>query len=289
MTLKEIILDAEAKKIAIGHFNFSDLVGLRAIFEAAKESHMPVIVGTSEGERDFVGVHEAVALVKAFREEHQIPIFINADHTHSLEKVKEAVEAGYDAILFDGGKLPLEENIEKTKEAVQYVKSVNPSILVEGEMGFIGSSSELLKEIPEGAALSPEALTKPEEAARFVKETGVDLLAPAVGNIHGMIQNGPNPRLDIERIRAIKNSAGVPLVLHGGSGIVDHDFEAAIAEGISIVHINTEIRVAWKKGMEAGLAASGEEVAPYKIYPVALQSIEDVVKSRLTLFGTPRK
>jgi fructose-bisphosphate aldolase class II len=286
-TLREVIADAESKKIAIGHFNISDLAMLKAIFEAAKVLGQPVIIGTSEGEREFIDPHEAVAMVKALREEFNYPIYLNADHTHSLDKVKEAVELGYDAILFDGSKLPLEENISQTKQAVQIIKSINPEIITEGELGYIGSGSEILTEIPAGAAIKPEDLTKPEEAERFVKETGVDMLAPAVGNLHGMFLNAPEPKLDISRIQDIKNAIKIPLVLHGGSGNSPEDLASAIRAGTSIVHISTEIRAAWKKGMEEGLKGSGTEIAPYKIYPEAIREIEEVVKAKLQIFSNP--
>lgn len=290
--LRDIILNAEKNRVAIGHFNISELGALKAIAEVAAELKLPVIVGTSEGEREFIDVHEAVALVKSLREDHGQPIFLNADHTHSLEKVKEAVEAGYDAILFDPfdpaqGKrrLTLEENIKQTREVVEYVKSKNPSILIEGELGYIGGSSMIFKELPKGAAISPEDLTKPEDAARFAKETGIDLLAPAVGNVHGMFAHAPNPRLDIRRTRAIKKAVKVPLVLHGGSGIADQDFLAAIDAGISIIHISTELRAAWRRGLERGLKESPEEIAPYKIMVPGVEEMKKVVYNRLKLFN----
>ncbi|MBI4094673.1 MAG: class II fructose-bisphosphate aldolase [Candidatus Liptonbacteria bacterium] len=283
--LEKILKDAREKKIAVGHFNISDFAGLKAIFEAAKELAVPVVIGTSEGERSFLGARQAAAAVRSLREEHEFPIFLNADHTHSFEKVKEAVAAGYDAILFDGGKLPLEENIRETKKVVEYVKSKNPTILVEGEIGYIGSSSEVFKEIPEGAAIRPEDLTTAEQAKEFVEKTGVDLLAPAVGNIHGMFANAPNPRLDIARIAEIRVAAGVPLVLHGGSGILDEDFLGAINAGISLVHINTEIRVAWRKGLEEGLKRHPDEISPHKVLPSAVDAVKKVVKARLALFN----
>ena len=287
--LKEIIKDAEKRGIALGHFNISDIGTLKAVAEAARELQAPVIVGTSEGEREFVGVHEAVALVKSLRDEHEQEIFINADHTHSFEKAREAVEAGYDAILFDGAKLSFEENIKETKKVVEYVKlksvGQKAEILVEGELGYIGSSSEILKEIPRGAAMKTADFTTPEEAARFIKETSVDLLAPAVGNIHGMLENAPNPRLDIDRIKQIKKTAGAPLVLHGGSGVADEDFIMAIKAGISIIHISTELRLAWRKGVEQGLREKPEEVAPYKIMEDAVKAIKEIVIKKLKLFS----
>ncbi|PIR44275.1 tagatose-bisphosphate aldolase [Candidatus Wolfebacteria bacterium CG10_big_fil_rev_8_21_14_0_10_31_9] len=284
-TLKEYILEAEKNKVAIGHFNISDIAGLKGIFESAKVLNLPIIIGASEGEAGFIGYKQIGALIKSLREQYNYPIFLNADHTKSLEKIKEAVEAGFDAVLFDAGKLSFEENIKKTKEVVEYVKSVNPNILVEAELGYLGSGSVILKEISKDVSIKADDLTKPEEAKLFVQETGVDLLAPAVGNIHGMFKNVPNPNLDINRIKEIRQSAGIPLVLHGGSGIKDEDFTSAIEAGVSIIHINTEIRLAWRQGLEKGLKENPEEVTPYKILPCAIDAIKEVVEKRLKLFS----
>lgn len=283
--LSQIIKNAEKNKTAIGHFNISECVALKGIFKAAQELNLSVLIGVSEGEREFIGTKRAALLIKSLREEFNWPIFLNADHTKSFEKIKEAVEAGFDAVLFDGGKLAFEENIKKTREVVEYVKSVNPNILVEAELGYLGASSVILKEIPKDAAIKPEDLTKPEQASQFVKETGIDLLAPAVGNIHGMFKNAPNPNLDIERIKLLREAAGVPLVLHGGSGLRDEEFIKAINAGISIIHINTEIRLAWRKGMEKALKENPEEIIPYKILPMAIEEIKKNVSSRLKLFN----
>ncbi|MEE8131804.1 MAG: class II fructose-bisphosphate aldolase [Candidatus Paceibacterota bacterium] len=283
--LKQIIQKAEDNKVAIGHFNISDLTGLKAIFEAAQELNLPVIIGVSEGESGFVGMRQVAALVKSLREEYQFPIFLNSDHTHSLEKIKQAVETDFDAVLFDGGKLPFEENIKKTKEVVDYVKSVNPDILVEGELGYLGGSSKILTEIPKDTSINEKDLTKPEQTSQFVKETGIDLLAPAVGNLHGILKNASQPTLNIQRIKEIKEAAGVPLVLHGGSGIRDKEFLAAIDVGISIIHINTELRLAWRQGIETALKNNPEEITPYKILPSAVEEIKKVVEKRLRLFS----
>lgn len=284
-TLREYIDDARERKVAIGHFNISDPTGLEGIFEAAKELDLPVIIGLSEGERDFVGVKNAGDLVRNLREKFDYPIFLNADHTHSFEKIKEAVEAGFDAVLFDAGKLPIEENIQKTKEVVEWVRATKPGVLIEAELGYIGSSSTIMTEIPEGAAVNKEDLTDPEIAARFVKETGVDLLAPAVGNLHGMFKNAPNPDLDIERVAALRDATGIPMVLHGGSGIKNEDFIAAIQNGISIIHINTEIRLAWRQGMEKALKEKPDEVTPYKLLIESKEAVKKVVLERLRLFN----
>ncbi len=288
-TLREYIRDAAAKKVAIGHFNISNLEALWGIFNAARALNVPVIIGTSEGERDFIGVKQTAALVKSLREEFDYPIFLNADHTYSVEKVKEAIDAGYDSVIFDGAKLPLEENIKLTKECVEYAKKAvsktGQEVLVEGELGYIGQSSKVLDEIPEGVELSPESLTNPQDAARFVAETGVDLLAPAVGNIHGMLRGGVDPKLNIERVEEIKKAAGVPLVLHGGSGNSADDFSAAIAAGVSVVHINTEIRVAYRDALRKFLQENPDEVAPYKLLKPAMLAVEKVVEAKLKLFN----
>jgi len=283
-SLREIIEDSEKRKVAIGHFNIANLELLKAIAEAALELNVPVIIGTSEGEREFIDVHEAAALIKSLREDHNQEIFLNADHTRSLEKVKEAIDAGYDAVLFDGARLPLEENIEITKKVVEYAKSKSTGILIEGELGYIGSSSQILEEVPEGAAIKLEDLTTPDEAKKFVEETGVDLLAPAVGNLHGMFKDAPNPRLNIERIAEVRG-VSVPLVLHGGSGISDEDFTQSIDAGISTIHISTELRVAWRKGIEKELKEQPKELAPYKIASPVVEELKKIVYNRLELFN----
>lgn len=283
--LLQIIKEAENNKIAIGHFNISELAALKGIFKAAQELNLPVIIGLSEGEQNFFGTKNAALMIKNLRQEFNWPIFINSDHTKSLEKIKEAVEAGFDSVHFDGGKLPFEENIKKTKEVVEYAKSINPDILVEAELGYLGASSMILKEIPKDAAIKEEDLTKPEQAAQFVKETGVDLLAPAVGNIHGMFKNAPNPHIDLARIGKIRELTGVSLVLHGGSGIRDEEFIKAIDAGISIIHINTEIRLAWRQGVEKALAENPEEIIPYKILPTTIEEIKKATEKRMRLFS----
>src|SRR3989344_4941946 len=198
-SLKEYIQEAENNKAAIGHFNISDIVGFWAIVGAIKKLNLPAIIGVSEGERDFIGIKQIKALVDTIKKDG-LPIFLNADHTYSVDRVKEVVDAGFDACIIDGAEKSFEENLKMTKNSVEYKNLKNPKILIEGELGFIGKSSKILLELLENAEVSLETMTKPEEASEFVKETGVDLFAPAVGNIHGMIKSG-NPKLNIERIK----------------------------------------------------------------------------------------
>ena len=281
--LKEIIEEAEAGKVAVGHFNISNIEGMWGIFRAAQSLDRPVIIGVSEGERDFVGVKQAAALIKSIRDEFNYPIYINADHSYSFDRVKEAVDAGFDSVIFDGAKLPIDENIEITKKCVEYARSVNTDILVEAELGYIGTSSKLLDEVPEGITL--DQLTTPEDAIRFVEETGIDLFSPSVGNIHGMLKGVSNPELNIGRIKEIREAAGVPLVLHGGSGITDENFNEAIAAGISLIHINTEIRIAYRDAVKKSLEENPDEIAPYRLMKPSVEAVQGVVEKRLRLFS----
>ena len=282
-SLKEVLMEAESSGQAVGHFNISNIEGLWGVFRAAQAQNQPVIIGVSEGERDFIGVAQTRALVDSVQKEFDFPIYLNADHTYSVERVKEVIDAGYDSVIFDGSALPFEENVKQTRSCVDYARSCGREVLVEGELGFIGQSSKLLDDIPEGVDLNN--LTSPEEAKRFVQETGVDLIAPAVGNIHGMIRGMGNPKLDIERVHNIRQAVGIPMVLHGGSGIADRDFTEAIKAGICEVHISTELRLAYRDALRAELQAEPDEIAPYKMLKNAVQAIRQAAEKRIKLFA----
>ena len=284
--LRNVLTRLQQQGAALGHFNVADLVLLKAVVAAAVEVRVPVIVGASEGERDFLGTYELAALVKVMREEHNGPVFLNADHTHSLAKAVEAARAGFDAVVIDFSALPFDENVSRTKETVEAIKAINPAILAEGEIGNIGTGSE----IHETVHNEFRNLTTPEESRQFVDSTGVDILARAVGNMHGMLESmvegKTKKHLNIERIAQIKKASGVFLTLHGGSGTDDEDFLCAIAAGINIIHINTELRVAWRRSLESSLTSQTNEVVPYKILPPVVDSVKQVVSSRLKLFNT---
>lgn len=282
LSLLDIIRDAEKRKTAIGHFNFSNIEQFRAIVDTAVRLKMPVVLGVSEGERAFIGIDQAVALVRSAREAHKHPIFLNADHTYSIEKVEEAVRAGCDAVIFDGAKLSYEDNIAGTKIAVRAAKRINRKVVVEGELGYIGQSSEIHKEIPAGAAIAEADLTTPEQALGFVRQTGIDLFAPAVGNIHGIVDApGASERLDFQRIRAIRAAVKTPLVLHGASGLGESDLKEAVRAGISLVHISTELRVAWRDAIVGALEKNPDVVAPYKLGAEAVAAVARVVEQKL--------
>ena len=283
--LRKVIAKAEEKKMAIGHFNISNLEGFWGVFRAAKDLGLPIIIGVSEGERDFIGPRQVKALIDSIRAEFDYPIFLSADHTFSFERAKEVIDLGYDLIVFDRSELSFEENVAETKKCLAYARSVNPEILIEGELGYIGKSSKMLDDLPAGAALGEKKITTAEEAQKFVQETGVDLFSPAVGNIHGMLKHSANPRLFVERIREIRQAANVPLVLHGGSGIPDEDFVSAIKAGISIIHINTELRIAYRQALIEALQENPEEIAPYKYLKSPTVAVKQATEKRLKLFA----
>ena len=276
-SLKEYISEAETKKVAIGHFNISDMVGFWAVVEASKKMNLPVIIGVSEGERDFLCIKQIKALVDTIKEEG-LPVFLNADHTYSLEKVKTVVDAGFDAVIIDGANRDI-ENLDITKSAVDYIKNTNSNVLIEGELGFIGQSSKVLDEIPHNISK-----ISPTEAKHFVENTKIDLFAPAVGNVHGVVKGG-EPKLDIELIKEIKKLVSVPLVLHGASGNSDEEIKNAIEAGISIIHINTEIRLSYRESLSKTLIENPKEIAPYKFLQPSLLAMQKVIEDKLILFN----
>jgi fructose-bisphosphate aldolase, class II len=281
--LHDVLVRLEKEGAALGHFNVADQTLLKAVAGAATETGLPVIIGASEGEREFFGARQLSALVKSQREESGAPIFLNADHTHSLAKAVAAANAGFDLVGIDFSAYPFEENVARTREAVQAIKAVNPAILAEGEIGNIGTGSEIHE-----TAQGDKKLSTPEEARQFVEATGIDILAPAVGNMHGMlksmVQGTTKKHLDIDRITQIKRAVGIFLTLHGGSGTDDDHFRKAIAAGINIIHINTELRVAWRRSLQESLAKDSDQVVPYKILRPVVDAVKQVVVSRLKLF-----
>ncbi|HEV2395473.1 MAG TPA: class II fructose-bisphosphate aldolase [Candidatus Sulfotelmatobacter sp.] len=287
--LRNVLTRLQEQGAALGHFNVANLVLLKAVVAAAVEVEVPVLVGASEGERDFLGTYELAALVRVIRAEHDVPIFLNADHTHSLEKAVEAAKAGFDAVVIDFSALPFDQNVSRTKETVEAIKAINPAILAEGEIGHIGTGSEIHQSVSNEFL----NLTTPEEARQFVDSTAIDILAPAVGNMHGMLESmvegKTKKHLNIERIAQIKKAVGLFLTLHGGSGTNDEDFVRAIAAGINIIHINTELRVAWRRSLEGSLSSHPNEVVPYKLLLPVEDSVKQVVSSRLKLFNGQMK
>jgi fructose-bisphosphate aldolase class II len=281
MTLNEYLKEARTNGYAIGHFNFATEDVLKGIAEACRDAGAPaVMVGTSEGEAGFVGLKEAAALVKAMRDDFNYPIFLNADHYKSFDKCKEAIDAGYDSIIIDASKLPNEENIALTKQVVDYARSVNPDISVEGELGYLRGSSEVQTKIEISAA----DYSKPDEVADFVSRTGVDRMAIVFGNIHGIVTD-QEEKLDIEHFSRIVAAEARPYyVLHGASGLKDEDVAASIKAGITNVHFNTELRVAYRNAIDKVFHEKPNETTPYKYLGPAVDEVKKLVAQKIKVF-----
>jgi len=285
-TLKYYFKKAQKERWAIPQFNFSDFSQMKAIVEKCAELKSPVILGTSEGESKFFGLEEAVVLRNLLRNKLRTSIFLNLDHGKSFEYVKQAIDAGYDMVHFDGSKLPLPENIEITKKVKKYV--VWKDVLVEGEVGRIGTDSSKL--YSEKFEMKEDDLTKPAEAKEYIKKTGVDLLAVSIGNFHGIEVSGICPDLRLDILKQIKETVGnIFLVLHGGSGTQEDDIKEVIKSGIVKININTELRLAFSGNLRKALSANPEEVVPYKYFPEAKKSVAKVVAWKIGIFGSANK
>lgn len=283
MNLQEILQHAAKNKWSTGHFNASESDQFRAICEAAQEIRSVALIGTSEGEAKHLGYLQAVALRNAFRREMNIPVFLNSDHHKSVEAAKRAIDAGYDSIHVDLSHLSFDENAAGTREVVKYAKETqNLEINVEGELGYLRGDSKVQQQKIE---VRPEDYTDPMKAKEFIQKTGVNRLAIAVGNIHGISLD--EPALDIERIQAIRTEIPeeTTLVLHAGSGIPEDQIRSAIAAGIANIHINTDIRVAYSHALREELLKNPEETTPYKFDSPAREILKKLIIEKLTLFG----
>lgn len=282
VTPLEIFKKAKKGKYAIGAFNTSNLEITKAIIETAEELKSPVIIETSEGEMAALTPEVAAAEVKALVEKASIPVVLHLDHGKSFESAKNAIEAGYTSVHLDGSSLHYEDNVQLTKKVVEMAHE--KKISVEGEIGHVAGTSESHEtEIK----ISPDTLTDPDEAARFVSETGVDVLAVAVGNIHGMYKNPPV--LDFERLAEIAEKTHCFFSLHGGSGIPKSQIKKAISLGIAKINVNTELRLAFKEGILHEFKENPDEVVPYKYFPVGGAAVKKVVEAKIKLFGSTGK
>lgn len=285
-TLREVVEQYKKSGKALGHFNFSDSNQLKAIALAAKETGLPAMAGLSEGERTHFPIRHARALIDAYRKDG-VQLFLSADHTYSLAAAKAAIDEGADAVVVDGAKLPFAQNEQLLMQVVAYAHSKKRflgggrDIIVEGELGYIGQASKLLKELPAG--VTEANLTPAADAKKLVEETKVDWLAPAVGNVHGMLVAATEPRLHPDNVKHIAEATGVPLVLHGASGNTADDIAACIKAGVAVVHINTELRVLYRNELREAL--QGDETTPYKFVEPAVRHMADYVAGKLRLFA----
>lgn len=285
MAARDWFKKAKEEKFAIGAFNVGNLETFKAIIQAAANKKSPIIVESSPGETSWMGADNIVDLAKNYSQEFNVPILVNLDHAESLEDCIKGIEAGYDLIHFDGSKLPLEQNIEIAKKVVELAHA--KGLLVEGEMDHIVGSSE----VHQGSAQSEIKnipMTDPEKAIQFISDTGIDILAVFVGNVHGVYQAG-DEHLDLELLQKIAAKTDCYLSLHGGSGIPSEEVKQAIDHGIVKVNINTEMRQAFKESLIKTLAENPNEAAMYKIEKPVVVEVQKVVEQKIDIFGSAGK
>ncbi len=275
---KQILEDAKAHHYAIPHFNINNLEWTKYILEECQELNNPVILGVSLGAAKYMGGFYAVAsMVKGLIKDLNItiPVVLHVDHG-TYEGCLEAIEAGFSSVMFDGSKLSLEENIEKTKEIVALAHAKN--ITVEAEIGHIGGE--------EDGVADELAYAKVEDAFMLAKETGIDLLAPALGSVHGIYKG--EPKLDFDRMLKIKELTNLPLVLHGGSGIPDEMIKKAISCGICKLNINTELQMAWAKGVREKISNDNSVYDPRKIIGAGEKYMKEAIREKISLLNSTK-
>jgi len=284
MTTLEILTRAKNEGYALGAFNSGNMEVLKAIARASFNQQAPLILETSAGEIEYLGMKNFLSLVENYRQENNLQILTNLDHGPGLEECQNAIENGYNLIHFDGSALPYEENVKITKILVE--QAHEKGLLVEAEMDRIMGESKAHLETPESIQ-AQSSYTDPEKAAAFVAATGCDILAVFIGNLHGVYQQ--EPRLDLERLGLIAEKVPCFLSLHGGSGLFAEDVQKAIQIGrIVKININTELRLAYRSTLENVLRGS-DEVALYKIMPPVIAAVQKVVEEKIQLFGSQGK
>lgn len=285
MKARQIFEKAKQNHYAIGAFNVANIETLKAITGAAKKLNSPVLIEASDGEINYIGIKQLVALVRAYEEELNIPLILNLDHGKNFEMCKAAVDAGFDYVHIDASKLPYDENVEITKKVVEYAHAHD--VMVEGEMDHIqGSSADHTKENPEDFA-KPEFMTNPEKALKFVEDTGIDVLASFIGNLHGVYAT--EMHLNHEILKQLGEVLpNTYFSLHGGSGIYNDDVKKAVQMGIVKVNVNSEMRMAFKKALQDELNKT-DEIAIYKIAQPAIDAVQQVVEDKIMVFGSENK
>jgi fructose-bisphosphate aldolase class II len=280
MNTKELFEQARASGRALGAFNAGNLEIVRAVVQAAQAQKSALIVETSAGEAAHFGMKNFLDVIENLRQETGLSLLTNFDHGPGLEECQTAIEAGYNLVHFDGAKLPYEENVKISQALVAQAHA--KEILIEGEIDQIIGESQPHTEEAESIQATGN-YTDPARAADFVRQTGVDILAVFVGNIHGVYQTPK--KLDLERLKMIRQAVGekVYFSLHGGSTIEAGDISQAIKLGVVKINVNTELRIAYKETLTNVLRGS-DEVAVYKIMPPVMAAVQKVVEQKIKLF-----
>lgn len=277
---KEVLEKAKEGKYAVPHFNINNLEWTRFILEECEKEKSPVILGVSEGAKKYmVGFHTVTEMVKAMVEELQItvPVVLHLDHGSSVASCKEAIDAGFTSVMIDASKYSVEENIQMTKEVVEYAHQKN--VTVEAEIGHVGGE--------EDGVADELAYAKVEDAVRLAKETGIDSLAPALGSVHGIYKG--EPKLDFQRMMEIKEKTNLPLVLHGGSGIPDELIKKSVTCGICKLNINTDLQIVWAKAVRSFLDGNQSVYDPRKVIKAGEQAIKDKIDEKIRLLESNGK
>ena len=275
VNMKEMLAKAQKEQYGIGFFNAVNVEMARAIIETAEELRAPVIVGTAEVLLSAMSLERVAEYLIPMAQKAGVPVAVHYDHGLTFEKCMDALKLGFSSVMYDCSTASYEENLDRVAEMVRVCHGMG--VTVEGELGHVGDNEGA------GKLENPsDYYTDPAVAADFVRKTGVDALAVAVGNAHGDYKFPP--KLDFSRITAIREATGIPLVLHGGSGLSDDDFREAVRRGVCKINIFTDLDKAGKAGIEKGLkngAASMMGLIPYEI-----EAMKEVVRNKIGLFGS---
>ncbi|MEA3375118.1 MAG: class II fructose-1,6-bisphosphate aldolase [Chloroflexota bacterium] len=277
---RELLLAAQEGSYAVGAFNTNNLEITHAIFRAAEATRAPILVQLSAGAIKYGGIDYLPEIVKTHARLADIPAAIHLDHGPDFETAMRCLRYGFTSVMRDASKLPFEENVAETRRVVEAAHAVE--VPVEAELGRIVGAEEHVV-----VSEAEKAMTDPDEAARFVEESGCDFLAVSIGNAHGFYKGEPD--LDFDRLRAIRQQVQVPLVLHGASGIPDDQIREAVSQGICKINIDTEIRDAFARSVRQTLAEKPDEIDPRKILGPAIDAMQAVVERKIVLFGSGGK
>jgi fructose-bisphosphate aldolase class II len=285
---RHLMQRSRSQGFAVGAFNIDNQETLIAVAKAAQKLQSPVLVEVSQGEVEAMGLENIRDLVDNYKEEYGIEMYINLDHSPTVESCKRAIDAGYEFIHIDISQAnhdaTTEEIIEKTKEVVEYAHFTGA--LVESEPHYFGGSSNVHKEDIDYEEIK-KTFSTPEGTKAFVEATGIDTYAAAIGNLHGKY---PVPKeLDLELLQQIRDSIQCQISLHGGSGTPLHYFEEAAKIGVSKININSDMRVAFRKTLEKVLAEHPDEYAIVKLMPEVYGAVEQVVEEKIKAFGSAGK
>lgn len=281
VSMKEMLIDAKENGYAVGQYNINNLEFTQAILEASQEENAPVILGVSEGAARYMsGFYTIVKMVEGLMHDLNItiPVAIHLDHGSSFEKCKEAIDAGFTSVMIDASHSPFEENVATTKKVVEYAHEKGVS--VEAELGTVGGQEDDV--VADGIICAD-----PKECQELVEKTGIDALAPALGSVHGPYKG--EPKLGFKEMEEIGLSTGLPLVLHGGTGIPTKDIQKAIPFGTAKINVNTENQIASAKAVRDVLNNDKEVYDPRKYLGPAREAIKETVKGKIKEFGTSNR